>query len=113
MSLTISVIAILYHAATSYFEMKKEGLSFCEYFQSLLKMGAGLPLRGIAHNTLDIVDLENVTLLDAQGADTLALSIDRACKHMWNEPVARVGQTVLVWGTEHGAILLDRGKGRG
>ncbi len=66
MSLTISVIAILYHAATSYFEMKKEGLSFCEYFQSLLKMGAGLPLRGIAHNTLDIVDLENVTLLDAQ-----------------------------------------------
>ena len=29
-------------------------------------MGAGLPLRGIAHNTLDIVDLKNVTLLDAK-----------------------------------------------
>eukprot|EP00942_MAST-04A_sp_MAST-4A-sp1_P009753 g9753.t1 len=44
-SLAISGASLLFHVITTIYEMRKEGLNCCGYFNSLIQMGAGLPLR--------------------------------------------------------------------
>jgi hypothetical protein len=44
----ISGLSIAYRVAHVVFEMRKEKLGLCGYLQSLIEMGAGLPLRAIS-----------------------------------------------------------------
>ena len=44
----ISGLSIAYRVAQVVFEMRKEKLGLCGYLQSLIEMGAGLPLRAIS-----------------------------------------------------------------
>ena len=64
-SLAISGASLLFHIITTIYEMRKEGLNCCGYFNSLIQMGAGLPLRAIVSNTIKELEIE-YDLLDGQ-----------------------------------------------
>ena len=65
-SLAISGASLLFHVITTIYEMRKEGLNCCGYFNSLIQMGVGLPLRAIVSNTIG-KELEiEYDLLDGQ-----------------------------------------------
>ena len=65
-SLAISGASLLFHLITTIYEMRKEGLNCCGYFNSLIQMGVGLPLRAIVSNTIGKELKIEYDLLDGQ-----------------------------------------------
>jgi hypothetical protein len=63
---SVSVAGILYRMGATLFEVRKENISFRDYLRQLSKMGDGIPLREIADNEIEHLDLSDLDLSLAQ-----------------------------------------------
>jgi hypothetical protein len=85
-SVILSGVSITYHLINAFYEMKKEGLTFCNYVQSLVEMGAGIPLRALHNNekfendtfklSFPLLDLQVKSLVKAFEVNTSVNKLD-------------------------------------